>query len=486
MSFALRHAAAHGLRRVIYAIPFTSIIEQNAAKFREALGAFAEHLIEHHSNRDPDAASQAEQLASENWDAEIVVTTNVQLLESLFASKTSQCRKLHRIANSVIVLDEAQTLPVDLLEPTLRALEALVTDYGCSIVLCTATQPAITRREGFEIGLPIPAEREIAGTSAEVQNLFGALRRTRVQMGGALADDELVTRLIDQQQVLCIVNTKSHCADLYDGLAARLRDREGVFHLSTFMCPAHRTETLNTIRARLHASLPCRVISTSLIEAGVDIDFPVVFRARAGLDSILQAAGRCNREGKRDLGHVMVFDTDQQNPQLAQAQFAVADVLLTHGDRLDSPEAIEAYFRNWLFRESGHAKTRSSWDRKRIMDCFDVGSAGWEFQFRRAAADYRLIPQEQIRVVVPFDDTARQLISALNAMPKAPGRAFHRRLQKYAVSLSEWNLHRLDREGRLEPQNHSGIRVLREGTDAYDPLRGLRLGGPDDPDRLTV
>jgi CRISPR-associated endonuclease/helicase Cas3 len=291
LAFALRHAEARH-HRVIVAIPFTSIIEQTADVYRRALGPAAAHgLVEHHTNVQPERETRANQLASENWDAPLIVTTNVQLFESMFAAATTPCRKLHRLAKSIIILDEAQTLPVELLAPTLRALRELVEHYGCSVVLCTATQPALQRRDDFPLGLA-----DVKPIISNPQELFERLRRVEVHHAGKLNNGELVRRLSAENKVLAIVNTRPHAARLFSELRT-LVEADSCFHLSTLMCGAHRRMILKYIRRRVKDG-PCRVVSTQLIEAGVDLDFPVVYRAEAGFDSIAQAAGRCNREGR--------------------------------------------------------------------------------------------------------------------------------------------------------------------------------------------
>jgi CRISPR-associated endonuclease/helicase Cas3 len=281
LAFALTHAVLHDKRRVVYAIPFTSIIEQTADVFREALGELHDELLEHHSSLEPDDPSRQSdrtRLAAENFDATVIVTTNVQLFESLFSCRTSRCRKLHRLAQSVIILDEVQTLPVSLLAPTLAALQELVNNYGASVVLCSATQPAIEKRVDFSIGLD--GVRPIID---EPKSLHGALRRTAVERLGAISNEELVDRLRRDTQVLCIVNSRRHAADLFGAL-----DDRRAFHLSASMCAAHRANVVEKIRRRLgpEVGAACQVISTQVIEAGVDVDFPAVFRAEAGLDSI--------------------------------------------------------------------------------------------------------------------------------------------------------------------------------------------------------
>ncbi|WP_369798708.1 CRISPR-associated helicase Cas3' [Achromobacter sp. DMS1] len=325
LAFALDHAIRHGLRRVIFVIPFTSIVEQNAAVFRKALGPLGDQaVLEHHSAfvqseppRDDPEKYQAQkklQLAMENWDAPIVVTTAVQFFESLFAARPSQCRKLHRIAGSVVVLDEAQAMPLKLLRPCVAAIDELARNYRASVVLCTATQPALAA-PAFEGGLT-----EVRELAPDPGRLFRKLERVRVRHLGMLDDEALAGHMRAREQVLCIVNNRRHARAVYQAMA----DLPGACHLTTLMCARHRSAVLDEVRARLKKGQPCRLVSTSLIEAGVDVDFPTVLRAEAGLDSIAQAAGRCNREGlrPRDGSEVLVFLPENPDwappPELAQ------------------------------------------------------------------------------------------------------------------------------------------------------------------------
>jgi CRISPR-associated endonuclease/helicase Cas3 len=335
LAFALKHALQFGKKRVIYVIPYTNIIEQNAAVFRTILGADA--VLEHHSSFEPDEEDRRSRLASENWDAPLVVTTNVQFFESLFASRSSRCRKIHRIATSVVVLDEAQMLPVPLLKPSLEVLRELALNYGTTIVLCTATQPALSTSETFKDGLE--NVREIVNEPAALYHSFKRVQTVKLPL---LHDEELAGRLNEYRQVLCIVNTRRHARRLYE----LLPDRAGCHHLSALMCPAHRTGVLNRVRTALGSGDPCRLVSTQLVEAGVDIDFPVVYRSLSGVDSIAQAAGRCNREGKMaDLGKMFVFTPEAGLPPgyFRQSAETAKAVLRHHVDPL-SPEAVHAYF----------------------------------------------------------------------------------------------------------------------------------------------
>ena len=471
MAFALSHAARHGLRRVVYAAPFTSIIEQTADVFRAALGDAA--ILEVHSNLALDDArlTARTRLAAENFDAPVVVTTNVQLFESLMAAGTARCRKLHRLARSVIVLDEAQALPPELLRPTLWLLEELTAVYGCTVVLCTATQPAVERREGFPIGL--------AGVTPIVDDapaLHAALRRVRVEVAGEVDDEDLADRLGGERQALCVVNTRGHAADL----AARL---PGALHLSANLCAAHRAEVVAEMRRRLDADEPCVTVSTTVIEAGVDVDFPAVYRAAAGLDSVAQAAGRCNRHGRLpDLGRVVVFEPggDRRVPPHVRGPLAAArEVIPDHADDLLGPAAVEAYFRLHYWRRGG--QDGAGWDAPRIdgqiapiADCFALGHGGLHLRFREAARRYRLIDDAQVPVLVPWGAGA-DLRAELEKMdedvdPKRL-RGWDRRAQRFVVTVFEHTLAKLLGNGPLA-EKHGRYYLL--GENAYDDRLGLR------------
>ena len=358
LAFALEHAVHHDLTRVIYVIPYTSIIDQTAHVFRDALAVggadSADFLIEHHSSFDEERVSEREardklRLAMENWDAPIILTTAVQFFESLFANRPARCRKLHNIPSSVIILDEAQTLPLRLLRPCVAALDELARNWRASIVLCTATQPALAANEGFRGGLD--GVREI---SPDPTSLHRRLKRTRICRHGKLTDAELAEKLRDSSRTLCIVNTRRHARELYEAI----REMEGSVHLSTLMCAHHRSEVLDRVRRRLVNGAPVRLVATSLIEAGVDVDFPVVWRSEAGLESIVQAAGRCNREGKATVGDVFVFepaDVHGRKPpgDIPKLVDVARGILRRHKDPA-SPNAIRDYFREVYWIEDAH------------------------------------------------------------------------------------------------------------------------------------
>jgi len=462
LSFALEHASAHDLRRVVVAIPFTSIIEQNAERIRAAIGPGEDVVLEHHSSLAPERENEWAHMAAENWEAPVVVTTNVQLLESLFAASRGHCRKLHRLARSVIVLDEAQSLPVHVLRPCLSVLRELVATYDCTIVLCTATQPAIKLRRDFPIGLD--GVREIVD---DVPALFAALRRTRIEVGGPRSDEELVAVLASEPRALCIVNTRAHAAELFTALRG-LRP-ESSFHLSALMCAEHRSHVLDQVHTALAGPGPCRLVSTQVVEAGVDVDFPLVLRAMAGLDSIAQSAGRCNREGRlEELGRVVVFETDRRpSPAVAGAARDAREVLPDHADAPLSPAAIEAYFALHYWKRA------QEWDGNGVMDCFrfDSATGAMSASFRDAATRFRVIDDAQKTVVVPYGD-GRALVEELSRCER-PDRWLLRRLQRFTVNVYGGQLDALSSCGRLlEP--HEGLFVLAD-PEAYDPQTGLRI-----------
>ncbi|MDA3960899.1 MAG: CRISPR-associated helicase Cas3' [Planctomycetota bacterium] len=473
LSFALRHACHHNLRRVIVAIPFTSIIEQNAQVYRAIFSEIDPNpVIEHHSNLEPtDAETTTARLQSENWDAPIVVTTNVQLFESLFAAKTSSCRKLHRIVGSVIVLDEVQSLPVELLEATLSALRDLVEVFGCTVVLCSATQPALLQRPDFPIGIPA-----VTSIIPVTEDLHTALKRTVVEHAGTLTDEALADFIRDEEQALCIVNTTAHAARIGE----RIGEDPAHFHLSTRMCPAHRLEVLSEIRRRLLARKECRVVSTQLVEAGVDLDFATVYRAPCGFDALTQAAGRCNREGKRDCGRVVSFNTTELPPpgHLRQSAQVASELLPDYTDPL-APTTIEAYFRHYYWQRS------SEWDKHHVLggdvlpakgDLFRMG-----IQFADIAERYRIIRDATDTLIVPWGDNGRAIRARLTDS-RAPTRFEIRRAQRFSVGIRSHVRERLYAHGAIV-ESH-GFWVLTDDA-LYHPQRGLwieKITGRRDPE----
>ena len=470
MAFALEHAKQNGMRRVIYVIPFTSIIEQNAAEFRKAFGELGEQaVLEHHSTFD-DGKLQNEttkdklRLASENWDAPIVVTTAVQFFESLFADRSSRCRKLHNIAGSVIILDEAQMLPLNLLLPIMQAIKELAQNYRCSIVMCTATQPAVQAENGFYRGFE--NVREIAPKPTA---LFDKLRRTTVQHIGTQTDADLLAKLGEHPQMLVIVNNRRHARSLYD----QAKHLDGTFHLTTLMCAKHRSQKLDEIRGRLKNGEPCRVIATSLIEAGVDVDFPLVMRAEAGLDSVAQAAGRCNREGKRpsENSFVWIFAPEEQwkaPPELATQAAVMRLTADSFSDDLLSTQAVTAYFAE-LYQLKG-----SELDNKKILKMHNDTGQSLDFPFQTIADKFRMIESHMQPLIIPFDGEAENLISSLHHADHIGG--LLRKLQPYTVQIPEKALAALYKAGRIEPINEKNFGkqfYTLIGLDLYDDVAGL-------------
>jgi CRISPR-associated endonuclease/helicase Cas3 len=442
LAFALHHAMAHGKRRVIYVIPYLSIIEQTANEFRKVFGE--DVVIEHHSHLDPDKEDAASRLAAENWDAPLIVTTNVQFFESLHAARTSRCRKLHSIVDSVVILDEAQLLPPDWLDPCLAAIRALAAHYGVTFVLCTATQPAFRPREVNDRKFAGLSEvRELMQGGPHVQapeELYEALERVQVHWPSMMAPqdwDAVAQRMAAHPQALAIVNRKTHARVLAEKLP-------GALYLSTNLCGAHRAERIDEIRLRLAANrermqaglpvCPLHVVSTQLIEAGVDVDFPVVFRSLAGLDAIAQAAGRCNREGRLNRGEAHVFVPPEPSPPglLLKAEQATRELLATNTAPALSPEMFDRFSRQLLARVN-------SWDKANIRNLLMPGD-NLELRFREAADKFRLIDNDGLPVIVRWGDSPA-LIDQLGG--GKPDRWLLRKLQRYTVNVHPDCLHRL-------------------------------------------
>ena len=422
VAFALHHAIEHKMERIIYVIPYTSIIEQNADVFRKIFGDH--NVVEHHSESQLNNAEDLEEdkkhlaLATENWDAPIIVTTSVQFFESLYANRSSKCRKLHNIANSVIIFDEAQMLPIQHLLPCAAVIGTLVAHFNASAVLCTATQPFIADLLArFAPDIPV---REICDNTGE---LVAKLKRTTYKQIGQISVESLAEKLTSHAQVLCIVNKRATAQTLFD-----LLPEEGSFHLSTLMYPQHRQRTLEEIRRRLQAGAPCRVVSTSLIEAGVDVDFPAVYRELAGLDSVIQAAGRCNREGKRPVEEsiVTVFELDAPASPMFRVNIGAAKEALSESIEISSPEtanryftALRSYFNNGI-------------DKTNAVKYLSEGKAGCDLPYRQVAEDFHLIDSNTGTVYIICKESEED-ITAIRE-----GRAdknTYRRAGKYSVEV---------------------------------------------------
>lgn len=489
LAFALEHAVAHGKRRVVYAIPYTSIIEQTATVFREMFASLGDDIVvEHHSNLDIDERKEdhANRLATENWAAPLIVTTNVQLFESLHAARTSRCRKLHNLVDSVIVLDEAQQLPRDFLAPVLRVLKLLVAHYGVSVVFCTATQPALTPRHAPVTNQLVLDGIEAHETRSIIENplaLFDVLRRVDIHLPTDFAMrstwEALAGQISAHDCVLVIVNARKHARDLF-----ALLPNEGTEHLSALMCAEHRSAVIGRIRKRLldkregRDDRPLRVVSTQLVEAGVDLDFPVVYRAVAGLDSIAQAAGRCNREGRLEgMGQVQVFVPPQSAPPglLRQGEQTMTEMARTKrlADPL-SPATFRDYFNHF------YAKDDNNFDRGGVLDLLKHDRAA----FRTAAEKFRLIDDDGESIIVPYSsdhDAESPVKMWLNALDKDGNAKWARhKLQRYTVGVPRRLFEQMLRRGDVEER--AGLWLALDLL--YDERMGLALpdssGSPAD------
>lgn len=472
LAFGLKHATIHNKERIVYVVPYTSIIEQNAQVFREALepeGSTEAIVLEHHSNfeypagsfEDWDPREKTHRLAAENWELPVVVTTAVQFFESLYANKSSRCRKLHNLADSVIILDEAQMLPLPYLQPCLWALAELVLNYGATVVFCTATQPAVKAL--------LPGGLEPVEIMSEPQQLQRLFKRVGVCATDSMRDAELATAMAGEKQVLTIVNTRKHARLLFAQLATHTQ--AGIYHLSARMCPAHRKQVLAEIRQALDDGSPCRVVSTQLIEAGVDVDFPCVYRAAAGIDSIAQAAGRCNREGRRAQGRVIVFEPEPHGMP-SRGLFGLAAGLTRSTIRqlarfeqdLLSLGAIEYYFQQLLELKSDEL------DQKQILKQLDTGKVNVAFPFATVAQQFELIDSATVPLVVAWDSCAKQLVEEAAAGNLVKGLA--RRLQPYTVQIYAYEMAALEQVGAIQVFGDY-LKVVNDSS-FYDERLGLK------------
>ena len=473
LAFALEHAAARDKRRIIYAIPYTSIIEQTADIFRDLFAPLGDVLVEHHSNTDADQFNKEynwSRLATENWDAPLIVTTTVQLFESLFAARTSRCRKLHNLINSVIVIDETQLLPVEHLDPIRHVIDLLQKYYGVTFVLSTATPTGLDSLNdvfGRKLLQGINSEEIIP----QPERYFTALERVNFELPKRFDEphswEEIRDRLLEYESVLCVVNTRKDARELFNLMP------KGAYHLSAMMCAEHRSEVIKAIRNHLENGDPTRVISTQLIEAGIDLDFPVVYRAMAGLDSIVQAGGRCNREGKQDRGQVVVFVPSSKTPpgMLTTSTQTAISLLTGFKDALQAPKTFKAYF-NSLFAEVKNL------DKSNVLVKLQKDADTCQIQFRTAAQVFRMIDdQETVSVYVRYGEEGGEVDRWLAMLAKQPERWLLRKLQRYTVNLYRYQHEALlcrDEIEEIAPgfyaQTQSGV---------YDDSIGLRIIEPE-------
>jgi len=474
MAFALNHAMRHGKKRVIYVIPYTSIIEQTADQFREIFG---DVVVEHHSNvRVEDSNEEAkERLASENWDGSIIVTTTVQFFESLFSNRPGRCRKLHNIVNSVVVIDEAQLLPPEFLNPILHVIRELRENYGVTFILSTATPPALKKKETADFVF-----EGLEDTVEIIENpsqLYGVFRRVDIirpeDLQSPVSWEELAGELVKHESVLCVVNRRDDCRKLFSCMP------KGTFHLSALMCGAHRAKVIGEIKERLKKGQPTRVVSTQLVEAGVDLDFPVVYRALAGLDSIAQAAGRCNREGRLERGLVKIFVPPSDPPPgyLRQAESIARRLISDENADILSPDTFEKYFKE-LFWVQGE-----NLDKRKILDLLKP-DLELRFNFFSAASKFKIIDDSLYKPVIVLYGDSPGLIALLER--NGPERWLLRRLQRFVVNLPSYVHGELVRQGAIKEvcpgifvQDHGGL--YREDV-GFDP----EASGIYEPDELVI
>ena len=462
LAFALRHGVKHSLDRIIYVLPYTSIIEQNAEVFRSILGK--ENVLEDHYNVEIEDEDELKryQLAAENYDKPIVVTTNVQFFESLFSNKTSKCRKLHNFAKSIIIFDEAQMLPADYLLPCLRGISELVCNYHCTAVLCTATQPALKNYFPKEIS------ESIYEICPNMEDQYDYFRRTKVENIGEITEENLIDSLYRQNQVLCILNTRKEVNHVYEKL--RDKELEGTYHLSTLMYPEHRKRVLKEIRERLQLNEKCRVVATSLIEAGVDVDFPSVFREIAGIDSIIQASGRCNREGRlpSEKCKTLFFSIQGQGTKSLSNDIKqpveVAKQIIRKYEDVSDLKAINEYFKR-LYKIRGEGL-----DAKQIIDQFENGAATLNFPFASVAKRFHLIEQETYTVFIAKDPCPMSCEKELRQGEYS--RQLMREVSHYCVNIYRKEFQNLYDAGSIEIL-FDGFAILTD-IDLYDEKCGLK------------
>lgn len=460
--WAIKHALKNDLKRIIIAIPYTSIITQTASVLRGIFGD--ENVLEHHSNVNLSDDENSEmrkrlKLATENWDYPIVVTTNVQLFESLFSNKPSDCRKLHNLSKSVLILDEVQTLPVEFLQPIIDTLDTLKRVFGTSVLFTTASQPVLTgeivgtnKMNSFEA---LPEIKEIIPEEAR---LHDRLRRVRLEFDDTRCNyDEIVERIAKHPRVLCIVNTRNDAKEIYNCLP-----KDGIcLHLSRMMCPDHVRATIEEVKKALKDknNAVVRVVATQLIEAGVDIDFPVVFRQEAGLDSVLQAAGRCNREGQLEIGNTFVFGLQKPLPPGFISQTNNARLGMGKQHDWFSPEAMMVYFQQLYSRIE-------NFDKAHIKELLYKP----EMQFETAASEFHLIDDNTTSVIVNWKDSM-DLVEKLKV--EGPNYRLMKALSQFSVNVRERDMNRLFAMGVIE-ELFEGVLVIRDKA-FYDERVGLVL-----------
>jgi len=457
MAFAIKHLLKNKMDRIIYIIPYTSIIEQTGKVFREIFGS--DYILEHHYNfnfeekEDGELTDQMQKfkLATENWDFPIIITTNEQFFESLFSNRTSRCRKLHNICNSVLIFDEVQMFPYEFLKPMLSSIKELVSHYSCTALFSSATQPS------FESVIRKLDIIDIIDNPMELNEIF---RRTKINYLGNISDKDLVERIRKHKQALVIVNTRKRA----NSLKELLNDKD-LYCLSTLMTPNDREIAIKNIKDCLEKGKDCLVVSTQIIEAGVDIDFPVVYREITGIDSIVQAAGRCNREGKKSNGDVYVFCFEDYKPiksSLINQGVSLGKMFINKYEDVLNLKAINEYF--------NHIFSFQNLDFQDILDCFKVDNGVIDFKYKTASDKFRLIDDDKKPVVIPNDEN-RKLLESLPYLNNYPN--LFRKLQTDTVMLYNFEFNKLFQDRKIKPIIEN-IYVLTDYL-LYDSKSGLNI-----------
>lgn len=509
LSFALKHAVQHGFPRIIYVIPYTSIIEQTTKEFRNVFAELSESLgydcvLEHHSNIELSKETTHTKLISENWDAPLIVTTNVQFFESLFSNKTSSCRKVHRIAHSVVIFDEAQALPCNLLAPCMEAMKTLRRDYGNTLVLCTATQPALQYRDNFSIGWE---EQEIQSLLGEKQEsiLEQKMRRVSIEHLGPLDNEGVIKHLLALHinSALLIVNTTRQSQDLFLALYERMPSNSICLHLSARMCPRHRSKVLEKVRSLLDKHKSVILVATKVIEAGVDISFPIVYRDQSGIDSLAQAAGRCNRHGEVQAGGVVYSFESSDYPippclvDLKVAASVARDIRSIHPDSdMLAPDVIRRFFELYYTargdQTTSNGDTSSRWDETGVLSqsCCQYGQKETfrSINFPEISKRFQIIPEGQHQIMIPWGIQGERIRRALQLQQKKiimPNQKLFRYIQSYSITIYDQDWIALESEGRLESYANGLIYVLPTLDSYYDSNTGFLPMKQYDPNSLT-
>ncbi len=509
LSFALKHALEYGLKRVIYVIPYTSIIDQTASEFRQVFERLSKELnipcvLEHHSNinvpekKDEDGDSMNPTVLAENWDAPLILTTGVQFFESLFSNRPSACRKLHRMAQAVVIFDEAQTLPVSLLSPCLKAMQGLHRDYGSTVVLCTATQPPLEKSDDFPIGWDHGEQKSLLGQEME-ERLFSNMKRVKLSSLGELDVEALVEHVVGESLPSCllIVNLTAQAQAVYRALEQKEQvDRDGLFHLSARMRPVDRKHILDMVKERLHRGEPVVLVATPVVEAGVDLSFHVVYRDMAGVDSIAQAAGRCNRHGEyADGGRMYLFtsrdhEVSNKLPSLRKAQAATRDVLASVdvADLLE-PHAVDLFFEHYY---QDHENSTGGWGTQGIVEKTATGASDplkmyRNMKFKAVAESFQMIPEQQHRIMIvrTGEEEAEAIYEEFKSREHAglmPPRELYQKAGLWSVNVYEKDWLALQ-QGRVEKFAKETIFIVLAGDDIYDVNIGFLSSKQWDPNR---